>query len=68
MTVTSIGVLHGQQLRTLITYIYGTGSATEPDRSEPMDEATQNAQNWAKFRVHSDSQQRYQFNLLQDRV
>lgn len=39
--------VHGQQVHTLVTYTFGTGSATEPDRSQAVDEATQSAQNWA---------------------
>ena len=47
MALAGIGALYAQQLRTLVTYTYGTGSATEPERGQAMDEATQNAQNWA---------------------
>ncbi len=36
-----------QQMRTITTYTSGSGSASEPDRSQAMDEATQQAQNWA---------------------
>ena len=36
-----------QQTRTVTTYTTGSGSATESDRGQSMDEATQQAQNWA---------------------
>jgi hypothetical protein len=36
-----------QQTKTITTYVFGNGSASEPDRSQSMDEATQQAQNWA---------------------
>ncbi len=32
---------------TVTTYTNGNGSASEPDRGQAMDEATQQAQNWA---------------------
>jgi uncharacterized protein YbjQ (UPF0145 family) len=47
MTVISAAALSAQQLRTLVTYTFGNGSATEADRNQALDEATQNAQNWA---------------------
>jgi len=39
--------VHAQQLKTLVTYTTGSGSATESDREQALDEAAQNAQNWA---------------------
>jgi hypothetical protein len=36
-----------QQIRTVTTYTSGSGSATESDRGQAMDEATEQAQNWA---------------------
>jgi hypothetical protein len=36
-----------QQLKTIITYTSGFGSATETDRDLAISEATQTAQNWA---------------------
>jgi hypothetical protein len=36
-----------QQIRTVTTYTNGSGSATESDRGQAMDEATEQAQNWA---------------------
>jgi hypothetical protein len=36
-----------QQMRTVTTYTSGNGSATESDRGQAMDEATEQAQNWA---------------------
>ena len=47
ITLAAIGALSAQQLRTLVTYTYGTGSATEADRGQSLEEAMQNAQNWA---------------------
>jgi hypothetical protein len=41
------GAVHAQQLKTLTTYTTGSGSATESDRGQAMDEATEQAQNWA---------------------
>jgi hypothetical protein len=35
------------QMRTVTTFTSGSGSATEPDRGQAMDEATEQAQNWA---------------------
>ena len=35
------------QMRTITTYVTGSGSATESDRGQALDEATQQAQNWA---------------------
>jgi hypothetical protein len=37
----------GAQTRTLVTYTTGSGSASEADRGQAIDEATQTAQNWA---------------------
>ena len=36
-----------QQLKTIVTYTSGLGSATETDRDSAISEATQTAQNWA---------------------
>jgi hypothetical protein len=35
------------QTRTITIYVSGSGSASESDRQQAMDEATQQAQNWA---------------------
>jgi hypothetical protein len=43
----STTVMIGQQMRTMTAYTTGTGSASEPDRSQSLDEATEQAQNWA---------------------
>lgn len=45
LTTGSIG--YAQQTKTLVTFTTGSGSASEADRSQAMDEATQSAQNWA---------------------
>jgi hypothetical protein len=36
-----------QQTKTVTTYVTGNGSASEPDRGQSIDEATEQAQNWA---------------------
>jgi hypothetical protein len=38
---------NAQQLKTIVTYTSGFGSATETDRDLAISEATQTAQNWA---------------------
>jgi hypothetical protein len=43
----NVATANAQQLKTIITYTSGFGSATETDRDLAMSEATQTAQNWA---------------------
>jgi glycine cleavage system H lipoate-binding protein len=43
----SLAAARAQQLRTIITYTSGFGSASETDRDLAISEATQTAQNWA---------------------
>src|SRR5579875_2470647 len=47
MAVVLSATVAGAQTRTMTTYDSGSGSASEPDRQQAMDEATQQAQNWA---------------------
>jgi hypothetical protein len=43
----NLATANAQQLKTVVTYTSGFGSATETDRDLAISEATQTAQNWA---------------------
>ncbi|WP_263350423.1 hypothetical protein [Acidicapsa acidisoli] len=43
----NLATADAQQMKTIVTYTSGYGSATETDRDLAISEATQTAQNWA---------------------